>query len=288
MKSFTLPMALLATLSIARAEISISQCASMCFNNMLSLAQNLGCDNGDMECLCETPDYRYGIRDCTREACPGDNAYDVLQAVLDECPGQSGGELTLTPDPTFTQTVPGTSTPTSTASAISSAVTGENGSSIISGGGASTVVGGGTSTIVGGGVTSVISGVTTTGFNGEATTTETTSIIGSGPTSNDNTSGGSTIGPASTGSPSPTQTPSGSPSPTTTTLVTSTRTSTSSNGQGSAASNPPSNSNGNQASTASVSGSNPESTEAPTNAAPRIAFSTGAAGALGLMAILVL
>ncbi|KAL3486530.1 hypothetical protein BJX62DRAFT_215105 [Aspergillus germanicus] len=89
MKTFTLPMAFLATVGAARAQLSVSDCANMCLSNMLALAGDLGCDDGDLECLCETPDYRYGIRDCTAQACPGDDAYAVLNAALEQCPGMN-------------------------------------------------------------------------------------------------------------------------------------------------------------------------------------------------------
>jgi hypothetical protein len=89
MKTFSLPMAFLATVGAARAQLSVSECANMCLSNMLALANDLGCDDGDLECLCETPDYRYGIRDCTAQACPGDDAYAVLNAALQQCPGMN-------------------------------------------------------------------------------------------------------------------------------------------------------------------------------------------------------
>ncbi|KAJ0413662.1 hypothetical protein BJY00DRAFT_56962 [Aspergillus carlsbadensis] len=117
MKTFTLPMAFLATVGAARAQLSVSECANMCLANMLALANELGCDDGDLECLCETPDYRYGIRDCTAQACPGDDAYAVLNAALEECP-----------DP---ETETETETTTGAESASSTIITGSDGTTTL-------------------------------------------------------------------------------------------------------------------------------------------------------------
>ncbi|KAL2858598.1 hypothetical protein BJY01DRAFT_1483 [Aspergillus pseudoustus] len=122
MKPFTLPMALLATVGAARAQLGVSNCANMCLGNMLALAGELGCDDGDLECLCETPDYSYGIRDCTTEACPDDDASAVLQVALGQCPGSSGGDVTNTPGPETTS---------SSESAASTTITGSDGSTTV-------------------------------------------------------------------------------------------------------------------------------------------------------------
>ena len=49
-------------------------------------AAELGCKSGDTNCLCNTVNYKYGIRDCTTQACPSDNAEQVLQLALSSCP----------------------------------------------------------------------------------------------------------------------------------------------------------------------------------------------------------
>jgi len=53
---------------------------------MNAKASELGCTSGDMDCLCKSQDYAYGIRDCTKEACPDDNAATVLSMALESCP----------------------------------------------------------------------------------------------------------------------------------------------------------------------------------------------------------
>jgi hypothetical protein len=54
---------------------------------MNNKASELGCKAGDMACLCKTDDYKFGIRDCTKEACPSDNAEQVLAMAIAKCPG---------------------------------------------------------------------------------------------------------------------------------------------------------------------------------------------------------
>jgi len=58
----------------------------MCVNNMNDKATELNCKSGDMECLCKSENYSFGIRDCTKEACPSDDAEKVLKMALAKCP----------------------------------------------------------------------------------------------------------------------------------------------------------------------------------------------------------
>lgn len=45
---------------------------------MLGLAGALGCSNTDANCLCNNPDFGYGIRDCSNAACGPDVASSVI------------------------------------------------------------------------------------------------------------------------------------------------------------------------------------------------------------------
>jgi len=58
----------------------------MCISNMNAKASELGCQSGDMDCLCKNKNYSYGIRDCTSQACPDDDAQNILNMVLAKCP----------------------------------------------------------------------------------------------------------------------------------------------------------------------------------------------------------
>lgn len=60
----------------------------MCVNNMNDKASELNCKSGDMACLCKSEDYSFGIRDCTKEACPSDDAEKVLKMALEKCPSK--------------------------------------------------------------------------------------------------------------------------------------------------------------------------------------------------------
>lgn len=44
---------------------------------MIALAPSLGC-SADAACLCTKPDFAYGIRDCSNEACGADVASTVI------------------------------------------------------------------------------------------------------------------------------------------------------------------------------------------------------------------
>lgn len=58
----------------------------MCVSNMNAKASELGCQANDMACLCNKKDYRFGVRDCTTQACPDDNAAEVVKMALSKCP----------------------------------------------------------------------------------------------------------------------------------------------------------------------------------------------------------
>lgn len=59
----------------------------MCLTNMKNKASDFDCKTGDLACLCKTDDYKFGIRDCTKQACPSDDAEKVLAEAVAKCPG---------------------------------------------------------------------------------------------------------------------------------------------------------------------------------------------------------
>lgn len=59
----------------------------MCLSNMSQQASDLGCKSGDIACLCKSDNYKFGIRDCVKEACPSDDAEKVLAMAVAKCPG---------------------------------------------------------------------------------------------------------------------------------------------------------------------------------------------------------
>ncbi|KAL9581070.1 MAG: hypothetical protein Q9212_004122 [Teloschistes hypoglaucus] len=73
MKSYIAGVALLAALVSAQDLTSLlgnlPKCGQQCISSMLGKAQSLGCTPGDVACLCTNVNFRYGVRDCTNEAC---------------------------------------------------------------------------------------------------------------------------------------------------------------------------------------------------------------------------
>ncbi|GAB1313602.1 hypothetical protein MFIFM68171_03812 [Madurella fahalii] len=48
---------------------NMPDCGEICGNNMLAQAAELGCQAGDIACLCHNVNFGYGIHDCSVEAC---------------------------------------------------------------------------------------------------------------------------------------------------------------------------------------------------------------------------
>lgn len=89
---------------------------------MNNKAEELGCKSGDMECLCRSNDYKYGIRDCTDQACPGEDTAAVVQNAVSKCPGgEIGGGSSSDSDSDSTGTATATGTNTAGAGGAGSA-----------------------------------------------------------------------------------------------------------------------------------------------------------------------
>lgn len=58
----------------------------MCITNMDNKASELGCPKNDHGCLCEKENYRFGVRDCTAQACPDEDSAAVVKIALKTCP----------------------------------------------------------------------------------------------------------------------------------------------------------------------------------------------------------
>lgn len=54
---------------------------------MMSLASSLGCSGSDAACLCSNPDFGYGIRDCSNQACGAEVASSVITYGSSYCQG---------------------------------------------------------------------------------------------------------------------------------------------------------------------------------------------------------
>ena len=57
-----------------------------CINNLLGLSPSFGCPSAEASCLCAEPNFGYGVRDCSNEACGNaDVANQVISYGLAYC-----------------------------------------------------------------------------------------------------------------------------------------------------------------------------------------------------------
>ncbi|KAG9715460.1 hypothetical protein KCU75_g23783, partial [Aureobasidium melanogenum] len=64
---------------LAAAQQGLGSCAQNCFNNMIGIALNqFHCNIGDVACYCSHPDFGYGVRDCSNQACSATEAAEAI------------------------------------------------------------------------------------------------------------------------------------------------------------------------------------------------------------------
>ncbi|KAM5351909.1 hypothetical protein ACJ41O_004632 [Fusarium nematophilum] len=87
MKSMFLTVFGLAAAVAAQSADDLPQCGQTCAANMISegKSRELGCDTGDVRCLCTNQNFIYGIRDCSRAICNDEQAAQVLEYGLEVC-----------------------------------------------------------------------------------------------------------------------------------------------------------------------------------------------------------
>ncbi|KAM0426998.1 hypothetical protein ACHAPT_007896 [Fusarium lateritium] len=95
MKSTILSVFGLAAAVVAQNAGDLPQCGQTCAGNMIGAekSQELGCDTGDLQCLCTNQDFIYGLRDCSRAICNDEQAAQVLEYGLQVC-RQAGVKIT--------------------------------------------------------------------------------------------------------------------------------------------------------------------------------------------------
>ncbi|SPO00499.1 uncharacterized protein DNG_03247 [Cephalotrichum gorgonifer] len=104
--SVALIMAVAAVGSSAQSLSDLPECGQGCIQRMIGSAQSLGCKADDVACLCKNPDFTYGIRDCSVEAC-SDHADSIINYGAEYCKANGGVVITtsgssVTPIPTNT------------------------------------------------------------------------------------------------------------------------------------------------------------------------------------------
>ncbi|KAM0239218.1 hypothetical protein ACHAPO_003189 [Fusarium lateritium] len=95
MKSSLLTVFGLVAAAAAQTSGDLPQCGQTCASNMVSAAksQELGCDAGDVSCLCTNQDFIYGLRDCSAAICNDEQAAAVVAYGLALC-RQAGVQIT--------------------------------------------------------------------------------------------------------------------------------------------------------------------------------------------------
>ncbi|CAG7565416.1 unnamed protein product [Fusarium equiseti] len=95
MKSALLTVFGLVAAATAQSSGDLPQCGQTCASNMVSAAksQELGCDAGDISCLCTNSDFIYGLRDCSAAICNDEQAAAVVAYGLAIC-RQAGVQIT--------------------------------------------------------------------------------------------------------------------------------------------------------------------------------------------------
>jgi hypothetical protein len=54
-----------------------------CVKDMYAIAASqMGCSDLQASCLCKVPDFKYGVRDCSSQACIGQNGGQVAKDVM--------------------------------------------------------------------------------------------------------------------------------------------------------------------------------------------------------------
>ncbi|PGH36376.1 hypothetical protein GX50_00711 [[Emmonsia] crescens] len=94
---------------------SLSECTRGCLERMMSLAPQLGCRADDVACLCSNMDFAYGVRDCTIQACGGQDLAAAMAIAQQVCPsGSPSGSPSATGSPTSEHTGSPTGSPSPT------------------------------------------------------------------------------------------------------------------------------------------------------------------------------
>jgi hypothetical protein len=171
-------------------------CGVTCGNNMLAQASSLNCNSStDYSCLCNKPDFLYGLRDCANEYCQNNTAANIAIAWGNSFCASNSGTVTL-PSATSTHTGNGSgataSTPTATTVVVATITSGSSTyvttlSSTLYGAVPGATTSSGEVTIT----TTIVSTGTSSGSS--YTTTLGTSTITSGRTTSGSTSSSSTL-----------------------------------------------------------------------------------------------
>jgi len=109
--------ALAANAQQASYPSNMPPCGVTCGNNMFAQAENLNCtSSSDYACMCNNPDFLYGVHDCSYEYCQNNTAANIAIAWGNSFCGSNSGTITV-PSVTGTYSGNGTSATASTPTA---------------------------------------------------------------------------------------------------------------------------------------------------------------------------
>jgi hypothetical protein len=109
MKSFAIALGALATVVAAQEISGLPECGRFCATDMLNgQAAGIGCESNDLQCLCQSADFMYGLRDCSAATCGPDDARKIIEYGVQIC-RDAGVEITAGPtgNPSATATSDG-------------------------------------------------------------------------------------------------------------------------------------------------------------------------------------
>ncbi|PKK54060.1 hypothetical protein CI102_1611 [Trichoderma harzianum] len=89
MKSVVIALCTLVAVTAAQGSANLAACGQTCATNMLSAdkAEELGCKQNDLRCLCANKNFLYGLRDCSAAICPAEDARKVVDYGISICAG---------------------------------------------------------------------------------------------------------------------------------------------------------------------------------------------------------
>ncbi|KAH0494404.1 hypothetical protein TgHK011_001024 [Trichoderma gracile] len=89
MKSVVIALCTLVAATAAQGSANLAACGQTCAANMLSAdkADELGCKQNDLRCLCANKNFLYGLRDCSAAICSAEDARKVVEYGISVCAG---------------------------------------------------------------------------------------------------------------------------------------------------------------------------------------------------------
>ncbi|PTB43325.1 uncharacterized protein TrAFT101_001880 [Trichoderma asperellum] len=87
MKSVVIALCTFVAATAAQGSPNLAACGQTCATNMLDAdkAEELGCKQNDLKCLCANKNFLYGLRDCSAAICSAEDAKKVVEYGISIC-----------------------------------------------------------------------------------------------------------------------------------------------------------------------------------------------------------